>query len=228
MPSFPEAFFERLVRSAPDALIVLRAGRIVLVNDRAEQMFGYRLDEVLDRGLEMLVSPQSRTIDAALVVASAKPLAGNDLDLVGLRKDGSEFSAEATPWRFETEEELIAVAIRDMSQRRRAEEGLKARVRQQALVAELGRRALIGIDLQQLMIEAVNLICSTLPVDRCNVLELLPDGRVLFQAGAGWKDGLVGHAATEAKSAIPAAHVLRTQTPVIVEDLVTDERFPDA
>jgi hypothetical protein len=37
----------------------------------------------------------------------------------------------------------------------------------------------------------VNLICFTLPVDRCNVLELLPDRRVLFQAGVGWKEGLL-------------------------------------
>jgi PAS domain S-box-containing protein len=228
MPSFPEAFFERLVRSAPDALIVLRAGRIVLVNDRVEEMFGYRQHELHGRGMGQLISPQCRAFCAGLVAEPAKPLAGNHLDIVGLRKDGSEFPAEVMLWRIEAEEELIAVALRDISRRRRAEEGLKARVRQQALVAELGRRALMGIDLHQLMAEAVNLICSTLPVDRCNVLELLPDGRVLFQAGVGWKEGLLGQAATEAKSAIPAAHVLRTQSPVIVEDLSTDERFPDA
>ncbi len=229
MPSFPEAFFERLVRSAPEAFLVLRAGRIVLVNDRAEEMFGYCQHELLSGGLERLISPQCRALCAGAVADPAKPFAGNDLDIVGLRKDSSEFPAEAMLWRIASEEgELTAVAIRDISQRRRAEEGLKARVRQQALVAELGRRALMGIDLQQLMNEAVNLICSTLLVDHCNVLELLPDGRVLFQAGVGWKEGLVGQAATEAKSAIPAAHVLRTQTPVIVEDLATDDRFPDA
>jgi PAS domain S-box-containing protein len=229
MPSFPEAFFERLVRSAPDALIVLRAGRVVLVNDRAEGMFGYRQHELHGEGLERLISPQCRAFCAGLVAAPAKPFAGNDLGIAWLRKDGSEFPAEAMLWRIETEErDLIAVAIRDISQRRRAEEGLKARVRQQALVAELGRRALMGIEPRQLMTEAVNLIGANLPVDHCNILELLPDGRVLFQAGVGWKEGLVGQAATESKSAIPAAHVLRTQTPVIVEDLATDDRFPEA
>jgi signal transduction histidine kinase len=109
-----------------------------------------------------------------------------------------------------------------------AEEALKARVRQQALVAELGHRALIATDLRQLMQEAVRLISSNLAVEYGNVLELLPDGRVLFQAGVGWRDGLVGQAATASRSAIPAAQVLRTQMPIVVEDLAVDERFPDA
>lgn len=228
MSCFPEPFFERLVRSAPDAILVLRAGRIELANDRVEEMFGYRLHELLGRGWEMLVSPQHRAFCAGLIADSAKTSPRNDHEIIGLRKDGGEFPAEAMFWRIETDEELIAAAIRDISRRRCAEEGLKARVRQQALVAELGRRALVGIDLPKIMTEAVKLICSNLSVDHCNVLELLPDGQVMFQAGVGWKDGLVGEAATEAKSAIPAAHVLRTQTPVVVEDLSTDERFPDA
>ena len=108
------------------------------------------------------------------------------------------------------------------------EEALKATVRQQALVAELGHRALIGIDLRQLMQEAVRLVSSNLAVQYGNILELLPDGQVVFQAGVGWKEGLVGQAATVASSAIPAVWALRTQMPVIVEDLATDARFPDA
>ncbi len=220
MPSFPEAFFEDLVQSAPDAFIVLRAGRIVLVNSRTEEMFGYDQHELHGGGLERLISPRCHAFCTGLVADPIKSLAGSGLDINWFRKDGSEFPAEAKLWRIErNERELIAIVIRDISQRRRAEEGLRARVRQQALVAELGRRALMGIDLQQLMTEAVNLISSELTVDHCNILELLPDGRVLFQAGVGWKEGL---------SAIPAAHVLRTQTPVIVENLATDERFPDA
>ena len=67
-----------------------------------------------------------------------------------------------------------------------------------------------------------------LGVEYANVLELLPDGRLLFQAGAGWKERLAGEAATEAASAIPAAQVLLSQTPLIVEDLRTDDRFLDA
>jgi signal transduction histidine kinase len=105
---------------------------------------------------------------------------------------------------------------------------LLRRENQQALVAELGRRGLIGIALDQLMNEAVSLVRSELEVESCNVLELLPEGRVLFQAGVGWGDGLVVQAATEAHSAIPVAQILRTQAPVVVADLGADGRFSDA
>ncbi|HXG09194.1 MAG TPA: ATP-binding protein [Gemmataceae bacterium] len=107
-------------------------------------------------------------------------------------------------------------------------QGFPAQMPQLAAVAELGRRALIGTEVLQLMGEAVELVRLNLGVEYANVLELLPDGRLLFQAGAGWKERLAGEAATEAASAIPAAQVLLSQTPLIVEDLRTDDRFLDA
>jgi PAS domain S-box-containing protein len=229
MAPFDEAFFQRLVRLAPDALIVARGGRIVLANDRAQEMFGYHQDEMLDRGLDLLVPQRCRASSSGRFADLAQAVEGEDLGLIGLRKDGSEFPASAALRQVEAGgESFLVLGIRDLTQCTRNEAGLKARARQQALVAELGRRALIGVGLDQLMNEAVSLVSSQLAVESCNVLELLPDGRVLFQAGVGWGEGLVGRAATEAQSAIPAAQVLRAQAPVVVEDLRTDGRFPDA
>jgi signal transduction histidine kinase len=103
-----------------------------------------------------------------------------------------------------------------------------AQAPQLAAVAEFGRRALTGTEPAQMMDDAVELVRSNLGVKYANVLELLADGRLLFQAGVGWKAGLVGQAATEAGKAVPATLVLLSQTPLIVEDLSTDGRFPDA
>lgn len=103
-----------------------------------------------------------------------------------------------------------------------------ARAGRLAAIAELGRRALAGTEPLQLMCDAVEVVRSNLGVEYANVLELLPDGRLMFQAGVGWKEGLAGQAVTEAASAIPATQVLLGRTPLIVEDLRTDERFPDA
>jgi PAS domain S-box-containing protein len=217
MTPFPNEFFGRLVYSAPDALFVVQAGRIVLVNDAVEALFGYGRGELLGQGLEIVLP--------AWEDASS---ANRDTDLSGRRKDGSTFPARVASWRMEMDRHAFdAVAIRDVTQRRQAEDALEARVQRQALVAELGRRALMGIDLGQLMDEAVELVRDQLAVEYCNILELLPDGKVRFQAGAGWEAGIVGQA-VQAKSAIPAAQVLHTQSPVLVEDLSTDGRFPDA
>jgi signal transduction histidine kinase len=94
-------------------------------------------------------------------------------------------------------------------------------------VSELGRRALTTSDSSQLMKEAVELVRFNLRVNYANIVELLPDGKVVFRAGAGWKEGLTGQTAS-ALGAIPAAQVLLRQTPIMVEDLRTDDRFPDA
>ncbi len=111
---------------------------------------------------------------------------------------------------------------------RTIEQELQVRVGQLAAVSELGRRALTGIDAPQLMAEAVALVRTHLTVEFASVLELLPDGRVLFQAGAGWAEGIADGASREVTGATPATQALLCQAPVIVVDLRSDERFPDA
>jgi PAS domain S-box-containing protein len=228
MATSQDGLFQQLGQLCPDALIVCRAGRMVWVNDRAEEMFGYRGEELVGQELELLALEGCRASWAGLVAGPVNLSLGVDPVLTGRRKDGDEFPAEAADRRVMVAgESFVTVAVRDASERRRAEGGLRERARQQALVAELGRRALTGIDLHQLMNEAVSTVTSHLTVEYCNVLELLPDGRLLCQAASGWGDGPMGRAA-EARCAIPAAEVLRTQAPVIVEDLAADSRFPDS
>ena len=100
------------------------------------------------------------------------------------------------------------------------------RARQQAVVAALGQRALVGIDLATLLDEAVVCVADTLGVDYCNVLEVLPDDHtMLLRAGVGWHTGLVGTATVDAGTASQAGYTLLSNTPVIVDDLPTETRF---
>jgi signal transduction histidine kinase len=92
-------------------------------------------------------------------------------------------------------------------------------------VAELGRRALTGIGLGELMAEAVSLISSDLGTEFANLLELLPDGTAVFRAGVGWRDGMVGGTTVELAAGTPAGRVVLDQVPVLIEDLRTDPRF---
>jgi PAS domain S-box-containing protein len=115
---------------------------------------------------------------------------------------------------------------RDITERKRVEEALRARLRQQAAVADLGRRALRGAAVAALMDEAAALIAETLAVEYCKVLELLPDGTVLrLCAGAGWRDGLVGRATLDAGRGSHGGYTLASGAPVIVDDLRTERRF---
>ena len=121
------------------------------------------------------------------------------------------------------ERELREAEVR--REHKRGEELLKARVRQQAVVTELGHRALTGVDLSILMNAAVTLVAQTLEVEYCKILELLPDGNaLLLRAGVGWKKGLVGQA-TVGKGESQAGYALLINEPVIVEDLQSETRF---
>ncbi|MDP9363167.1 MAG: PAS domain-containing protein, partial [Chloroflexota bacterium] len=106
-----------------------------------------------------------------------------------------------------------------------AEAELATRLRQQAAVAELGHRALTGVDLGGLMDAAVSVVAATLDADYGMVLELLPDGQALLRAGVGWRDGLIGRATVDAGTDSQAGYTLLADEPVIVADLRAESRF---
>ncbi|MBI3853290.1 MAG: PAS domain-containing protein [Verrucomicrobia bacterium] len=106
------------------------------------------------------------------------------------------------------------------------EEGLKARARQHAAVAELGQLALAGTNLSALLQEAIALLVQTLGVEFCKFLELLPAGdEFILRAGAGWKSEVVGQARVAAGNNSQAGYTLQVNEPVVVADLRTETRF---
>ena len=137
--------FRALLEAAPDAMVIVdRTGQIVLVNAQAERAFGYERDELLGRPVEILVPFQFRDahIDHRAPYAHAthaRPM-GTDLDLHGVRKDGSEFPAEISLSPLETEEgSLIVSAIRDITDRRAVEAERARLLHEQAAHAETSR-----------------------------------------------------------------------------------------
>ncbi|HEY8505615.1 MAG TPA: ATP-binding protein [Gemmataceae bacterium] len=229
MAASVEALWQRLFELAPVALLVVnRAGRITLVNREAERMFGRGRDELVGHPLGAF-APQRYCETCARLISPGAPDGGSPecpTELAWLGRDGRELPAQITRSTIEAgEESLVVLAVRGVSDPRR--DGEEARARQQAAVSELGRRALAGIELSRLMGEAVALVRSSLGVEFAHVLELLPDGKVVFRAGAGWPEELAGRVADEPLGPVPAADVLLGRTPAIVEDIRGDERFPD-
>src|SRR5207248_2029305 len=100
------------------------------------------------------------------------------------------------------------------------------RARQQAAVADIGQRALQGIDLVALFDETVRVVAQTLDADYCKVLEMLPDGKaLLLRSGVGWQEGVVGQALITTELYSQAGYILAANKPVIIEDLRTETRF---
>ncbi len=84
-------------------------------------------------------------------------------------------------------------------ERARADAEIQNRARQQAALADFGRRALATTELEPLLGDASRVIAEVLSVQCAAVLELLPDRSALrLVAGVGWEDGRVGVATVDA------------------------------
>jgi len=112
-----EQKFRSLLEAAPDAMIISSEdGEISLVNSQVEVIFGFHRQELINRSIRALV-PEWNGL-------SASP--GSHKELRARRKDGTEFPAEISLSPLQTEEGLLVTsAIRDITQRKRAEREIR-------------------------------------------------------------------------------------------------------
>ena len=123
-----ERLLGELLESAPDAILELdHAGRIVLLNRMAEQLFGYTREELLGQTVEALVPEALRNAHLRhrsqyLNQPVTRPM-GSGLKLEARRKDGSLFPVEISlsPVKSSTGSRVTAI-IRDVTERKKLEE----------------------------------------------------------------------------------------------------------
>ncbi|MCW5797871.1 MAG: PAS domain S-box protein [Nitrospira sp.] len=218
-----EARFRSLVEAATDSIVLAdHTGHILSWNRAAAHLFGYTDDEVRGQSLSMLMPPRHRAAHerglARVRDTGESRLIGRLVELEGLRKDGSEFPLELSLAMWKSDEAVFySGIIRDITQRRRAEEILdRLRHLHEVILTQAGE-GIYGLDhdgmttfvnptaAQLLGYEPFELIDrpmhgllhharsdgSPYPVDQCPIYAALQDGLVhRVAADVFWrKDG---------------------------------------
>jgi PAS domain S-box-containing protein len=133
-----ERKFEQFLEFAPDAIVgVGPDGKIALVNQQAEALFGYPREELVGMPVEILVPRRFRDVhpdhrQRYFEEPRTRPM-GAGVELFATRKDGAEFPVEISLSSIETEDGVLATAaVRDISERAESE-------REKALQHQLDR-----------------------------------------------------------------------------------------
>ena len=117
--------FRALLEAAPDGIAVVDdRGRILVVNEELSRLFGYEPSELVGELVETLVPHRLRAVHDEhrrnyRTNPTTRPM-GMGLELLGLRKDGTEFPIEISLSPVRSGRQTFTIAIvRDSTERRR-------------------------------------------------------------------------------------------------------------
>jgi PAS domain S-box-containing protein len=140
-----ELLFRRFLEAAPDAVVVVdERGRMLVVNEQVEVLFGYDRSELLGDSVERLVPEGFAGMHADFRATYAenprRRATGVAGGLYGKRKDGREFPVEVSLSPLVTDEGLLVLAdVRDITDRLEAAAAMQAAEERQQLQREADR-----------------------------------------------------------------------------------------
>lgn len=157
---------EKLLDSAPDAMVFINAeGRIVMVNAQFEKMFGYGHEEVIGKGIEILVPERFRKRHSEYVSKYFKqprvrPM-GSDVEIYAVNKKGDEFPVDISLSPLNTEEEaLVTAAVRDITKRKDSEKQVELNYLIQKVINAMLKVSLEPLTLEEQCERILDLIIS--------------------------------------------------------------------
>lgn len=145
-----ETLYRGILETALDSIIMMDSdGRVTEFNPAAERIFGFTRDEAVGRELaELIIPPQLRDAHRRGLMNFLKtgegPLIGKRIEIVGMRKGGSQVSVELAISAMKIDNSPVFIAyLRDIAERRSNEESS----RRLAAIVESSEDAIISKDL---------------------------------------------------------------------------------
>src|SRR5262249_34099023 len=235
-----EARKAAILETALDAVITIDyEGKIVDFNPAAERVLGYPRDEAIGQDMaELIVPPSLRTrylqgLEHYLATGEG-PILGKRIEMQALRADGTEFPAELSITAIPTGgPPMFTGYLRDITERRRAEEAL--RESEKRLAADLaGMRRLQQVstrlvqtsDAAALLLEIVDAAIAVTGADMGNIQLLDRDsGALKIVANRGFERPFLEFfdAVHDGKAACGTA--MQSGKRVIIEDVAASPVF---
>ncbi|MFW5904657.1 MAG: ATP-binding protein, partial [bacterium] len=150
--------------------------RIVLFNRGAESIFGWEAGEILGQPLDRLLPERARGVHPEHMEKFGRsPVRarrmGERQEILGRRRDGEEFPAEASISKLDLDRErLYTVVLRDVSERRRQE-------MEQTFLVEVGKVLASSLDLEDTLATIADMTVGFL-ADYCVVDLVEESGQV--------------------------------------------------
>ena len=171
-----EAKFSGIVSISDDAIVSIdEKQRITIFNDGAERVFGYSKAEAIGTPLGNLMPERFRDTHRQHVErfasgpVSARPVGTRHTPIVGRRKNGEEFPAEAAISKLQVgDTTILTVALRDITERKQFE-------KEQQLLTEVAAALAPSLDYDQTLATVAHLIVQDF-ADWCMVETIGEDG----------------------------------------------------
>jgi PAS domain S-box-containing protein len=207
-----------------------RTGRVVTWNRLAEQVCGYRADQIQGRNFSCLYT-EAEAADGQPARALARAVSQGCFEEQSPRRrpDGSSFWADVviTAVRDRAKHHSgFACMVRDISAADSTQQELQWRLSQQEAITKLGASSLEGGGLAELMTQAAMIAAAGLKADFTGVLELDADGYNLTLTATSELDPspLIGRKVPGGRNSL-SGYTLFSSEPVISEDLLAETRF---
>ena len=224
-----EAKSSGILSISADAIISIdKDQRITLFNAGAETIFGYAREEIVGAPLDVLIPERFRAVHGRQVErfsagadVSQRMGARTAVPIVGLRKNGEEFPADAAISKLEVGgERILTVVLRDVTEQKRVE-------REQRFLAEVGPVLATSLQYEETLSKVAELAVREL-ADLCIVDIVEEDGEIRRLKGLArdpakaWVADALMRIPLDRERPHLVSSVLETKQPVLIER-VTEE-----
>ena len=219
--------FESLIELSPDGIFTIdQAGLVRLANPAMVQMLGAdQKTQLVDQPVACFVDPSHQEPCARLFEEVITVSVRQRIEFLFVRCNGDPFPVEINAGRFDWNgQPMVQVVVRDITERKLAEETLRQRNRELAVLNRAGQVFSSSLDVRQVLANVLDELCSLLEVTGSSawLVDAATSELVCWQATGPGSQALCDWRLAPGQGLAGWTYV--TGEPLLVSDAQADER----